>query len=153
MKILFFLFILLIKKLANQQNKINFDELLENGIRQEEFISEKNFKLIEGNFFEILTSQNGSRIVQSCLSKTSIEIITKIFLEIKPKLNNLIVHRYGNYFCKKFFCSLTDRERISFLESVFIFELIFTFFHFLDFRKPLRNREEQNWNLPSSSNN
>jgi hypothetical protein len=67
---------------------------------------------------ELLTSQNGSRIIQSCISKTSVEIISKLFEEIKTKLNILFNDQYGNYFCQKFFCSLTEKERVSFLENV-----------------------------------
>lgn len=81
-------------------------------------ISESNFELIKGNIFNILTSQNGSRIIQSCISKTSLEVMKSIFIEIKDKLHLLINDQYGNYFCKKFFCSITEDERIAFLESV-----------------------------------
>lgn len=107
--------------------KNNLDDIIENNIKNEEFISEENFELIKGNIYNILTSQNGSRIIQTCISKTSIEVMKLFFLEIKDKLHLLINDQYGNYFCKKFFCSITDSERIGFLESV-----IFLFFIYLD---------------------
>jgi hypothetical protein len=58
------------------------------------------------------------------MSKTSVEVISKIFIELKDKLYLLINDQYGNYFCKKFFCSIVEKERLSFLEHVinFIFK-------------------------------
>jgi hypothetical protein len=39
-------------------------------------------------------------------------------MELKDKLYLLINDQYGNYFCKKFFCSIIEEERLSFLEHV-----------------------------------
>lgn len=98
--------------------KSELNEIIEINIRQDEFISKENYELLKGKFLFILTSQNGSRIIQTCISKTSIEIMSKIFMEIKDKLHILINDQYGNYFLKKFFCSITEKERIIFLENV-----------------------------------
>ena len=87
-------------------------------MKKDDFISEECFQLLKGNFYEILLTQNGSRIVQNCLSKTSVEVISKLFEEIKTKIHLLINDKYGNYFIRKFFCSLLENERITFLENV-----------------------------------
>ena len=104
--------------------KYEYDESVVKDIKKEEHISEENYNLLSGRFFSLLTSQNGSRIIQSCISKTSLEVMSKIFIEVKDKLYILINDQYGNYFCQKFFCSLTEIERVSFLKNV---KLIYSF--------------------------
>lgn len=55
------------------------------------------------------------------------EVISKIFEEIKTKLHCLFNDTYGNYFCQKFFCSLTEQERLSYLENVIILFFLFKY--------------------------
>jgi len=65
-----------------------------------------------------VTSQNGSRIMQIYIFKSSLEVIKKIFTEISNNMNDIITNVYGNYFCQKFFCVLENEDRITFLKKV-----------------------------------
>ena len=51
-------------------------------MKSEERINEESYNKFKGNFFIILTSQNGSRVIQKCLKKTTSEIISCIFQEV-----------------------------------------------------------------------
>ena len=115
--------------------KYEYDESVVKDIKKEEHISEENYNLLSGRFFSLLTSQNGSRIIQSCISKTSLEVMSKIFIEVKDKLYILINDQYGNYFCKKFFCSITENERLAFLEHVKFINFYFYFLKLKNMKK------------------
>jgi len=62
--------------------RIEIDDLLDNYINMSEEITESNFYQMQGHFFRLLMSQNGSRILQKCLTKTPKHIISKIFFEV-----------------------------------------------------------------------
>jgi len=62
--------------------RIEIEDTLENVLNLTEIITEKIYNQFKGNFFRILSSQNGSRILQKCLSKTPVEILSKIFNEV-----------------------------------------------------------------------
>jgi hypothetical protein len=62
--------------------RIEIDDLLDNYINITEEITESNYIQLKGHFFRLLMSQNGSRILQKCVSKTSQTILSYIFLEV-----------------------------------------------------------------------
>ena len=76
------------------------------------------YNKLQGNFVNIIKTHKGSRIFQNYLKNTHCEIIHKIFLEINPYLTELIIDSYANYFCKKFFNYLNQKDRIDFLLSI-----------------------------------
>jgi len=96
----------------------DFDIILETKVRPNEVVDEEVYKIFKGNFFNILTTQNGSRVLQKALKNTRSDIIFNIFHEIKTKLHELMVDSYANYFCQKFFSCLEDKERIKFLLNI-----------------------------------
>ena len=73
---------------------------------------------LKGNFVNIIKTHRGSSIFQNYLKNTHSEIIHQIFLEICPYLTELITDAYANYFCKKFFNFLNQKDRIDFLLSI-----------------------------------
>lgn len=95
-----------------------FDEVMEHKIKIDECINEETYEILKGKFSKCITSQLGSRILQAFISKSKKEIIEKIFDEIKNDMNELIIDQYGNYFCQKFFFTLSNENRIVFLEMV-----------------------------------
>lgn len=84
-------------------------------MRVQEEIDTETYEIFNGSFLKIITSQNGSRVLQKALKKTSGEILTKIFSEVRDKIVGMMVDSYANYFCQKFFTFLNFEDRISFL--------------------------------------
>ena len=76
------------------------------------------YSKIKGNFINIIKTQKGSKIFQDYLGGTPIEIIHQIFLEIQPELVNIISDSYANYFIKRFYSFLSQKDKIDFLLSI-----------------------------------
>jgi hypothetical protein len=91
------------------------DDVLENRVKLYEKIEEEYLPVFRGNFLKILRSQSGSRILQRALNKTSQQILSIIFEEIKNDVHELMVDLYANYFCQRFYDFLTQSEKIEFL--------------------------------------
>lgn len=92
-----------------------YDEILENQIRPKEELDEETYKSIKGKIFEILMTQNGSRVLQKALKKTKYDIISQMLEEVSEKFWELMTDSYANYFCPKYFSYLRKNERIIFL--------------------------------------
>ena len=45
-------------------------------------------------------------------------ILHQIFIELTPNLEELITDPYANYFCKRFFTYLNQKDRIDFLKGI-----------------------------------
>ena len=90
------------KKLLNKIDKIDH------------FIYSK----LQNNFVSVIKTHKGSIIFQNHLKNTHSEILHQIFLEISNYLPELIIDPYANYFCKKFFTYLNQKDRIEFLNSI-----------------------------------
>lgn len=73
---------------------------------------------MKGSFLSLITSQNGSRIMQLALGNSSYVVIEHIMREIENQLNELMVDPYANYFCQKFYEYLKLDDRLVFLEKV-----------------------------------
>ena len=76
------------------------------------------YKKINSRLLILIKSQKGSRILQKYLKNTQNEIIHQIFTQVKPYLIELMKDLYANYFCKKLFSYLNQKERIDFLLSI-----------------------------------
>ena len=76
------------------------------------------YNKLKGNFVNIIKTHRGSRIFQNYLKNTHSDIIHQIFTEINPSLIELIIDPYANYFCKRFFNFLNQKDRIDFLLSI-----------------------------------
>lgn len=105
---------------SNRNDKnIDIDETIENKIKLDDRIEMETLEILKDKFFRIVTSQNGSRIMQTYIFKSSPEVIKAIFTELADFMNEIITNVYGNYFCQKFFCVLDNEDRIIFLKKVF----------------------------------
>ena len=69
-------------------------------------------------FLNLITSQGGSRFMQKIYKKLNSQLITLIFNEILPFLQNLMIDNYANYFTQKFFGILRSDQRILFLKQI-----------------------------------
>ncbi len=69
-------------------------------------------------FAKLLTTHNGSVLIQKNIKKTKNKILSLILEEIAPFLNSLIIDPYANYFCQKFFSLLNNKDRIIFLKQI-----------------------------------
>ena len=76
------------------------------------------FNKLQHNFVNIIKTHRGSRIFQNYLKNTHSDIIHQIFQEINPSLKELIIDPYANYFCKRFFNFLNQKDKIDFLLSI-----------------------------------
>ena len=76
------------------------------------------YNKLKGKFELIIRTHKGSRIFQNYLKSTHSDILHQIFLELKNKLPELLKDNYANYFCKKFFNSLNQKDRIEFLTVI-----------------------------------
>ena len=76
------------------------------------------YSLVKGTFINIIKNQKGSKIFQKYLKTTHSEILHQIFLELMPNLGEIITDFYANYFCKRFFTFLNQKDRIDFLLSI-----------------------------------
>jgi hypothetical protein len=89
--------------------------MLETRLKVYEKVDEECLKVFKNNFLNIIKSQNGSRVLQKSLIKTSKDVILQIFKEIKNSLQELLVDSYANYFCQRFYDFLEISQRIEFL--------------------------------------
>ena len=76
------------------------------------------YNLVKGKFLNIIKSQKGSKIFQKYLKSTHCDILHQIFLELNHNLEELITDNYANYFCKRFFTYLSQKDRIDFLKQI-----------------------------------
>ncbi len=76
------------------------------------------YGLIKGKFFNIIKNHKGSKIFQKYLKLTHSDILHHIFLELSQNLEDLITDPYANYFCKRFFTYLNQKDRIDFLKGI-----------------------------------
>ena len=107
------------------QNHNNFNQKNYNTeylIFQVKFNLERNgkidhyiYSLVKGAFLNIIKNQKGSKIFQKYLKTTHCDILHQIFIELKPNLEEIITDFYANYFCKRFFTFLNQKDRIDFL--------------------------------------
>ena len=83
-----------------------------------EKISQNCLNKLKGKFEQIIRTYKGSRLFQNYLKNTKIDILHQIFLEIKNKLSDLLKDNYANYFCKKLFDCLNQKDRIEYLSLI-----------------------------------
>ena len=83
-----------------------------------EKISQNLYNKLKGKFEQIIRTHKGSRIFQNYLKNTQVDILHQIFLEIRNKLPDLLKDNYANYFCKKFFDCLNQKDRIEYLTII-----------------------------------
>ena len=76
------------------------------------------YNKLKGKFEQIIKTHKGSRIFQNYLKNTHSDILHQIFIELKSKLPELLRDNYANYFCKKFFNSLNQKDRIEYLNAI-----------------------------------
>ena len=91
-----------IKKLISKANKIDY--LI--------------YSKLQGNFINIIKSHKGSRIFQNYLKNTHSDILHQILMEILLYLKDLLIDPYANYFCRKFFTYLNQKDRNEYLNSI-----------------------------------
>ena len=77
------------------------------------------YNIMKGKIILIIKNHKGSKIFQKYLKSThSDEILHLIFVELQPNLEELIIDPYANYFCKKFFTYLNQKDRLEFLQTI-----------------------------------
>jgi hypothetical protein len=81
-------------------------------------VETEDLAVLNGNFYKIITSQNGSRILQKSLYNTSPEIIILIFNEVSSRISELMVDSYANYFCPIFYGFLDVKNKLIYLDEI-----------------------------------
>ena len=72
----------------------------------------------KNKFEQIIRTHKGSRIFQNYLKFTHYDILHLIFSELKNNLTDLLKDSYANYFCKKLFKNLSQKDRIEYLNII-----------------------------------
>ena len=70
---------------------------------------------IKGNVINILKTHKGSKVFQNHIKSFSAEIIHQIFIEICPSLIDIIIDPYANYFIKKFYSQMCNKDKVNFI--------------------------------------
>lgn len=96
----------------------DIDEWIENQLKNSDRIDEECYSLLKGMFAKLLTTHNGSVLLQKNIKKTKNKILSLILEEVAPFLSCLIIDPYANYFCQKFFSLLNNKDRIIFLKQI-----------------------------------
>ena len=91
---------------------------LNNALTKTEKIDYFIYNKLQGNFVNIIKTHKGSRIFQNYLKNTHCDIIHQIFSEISGVLSEIISDSYANYFCKRFFTYLNQKDRVDFLIAI-----------------------------------
>ena len=73
---------------------------------------------IKGKILSILKNHKGSRIFQKYLKSTHCDILHQIYIELSYTLEELFTDPYANYFCKKFFTYLNQKDRVELLKGI-----------------------------------
>lgn len=76
------------------------------------------YNKLQGNFVNVIKTHKGSRIFQNYLKNTQSDILHQIFMELSPMLSEIMIDPYANYFCKRFFSFLNQKDRIEFLNII-----------------------------------
>jgi hypothetical protein len=96
------LLLIQIKKILNKNQKIDSSV----------------YNKCKSKFEQIIRTHKGSRIFQNYLKNTNYDILHLIFNEIKYKLTELLKDSYANYFCKKLFKNLSQKDRLDYLSII-----------------------------------
>ena len=111
----------LINQLKPSNNTITDDSkimelkaMLEKSGKIDHFI----YNNIKGKILSILKNHKGSRIFQKYLKSTHCDILHQIYLELSYNLEELFTDPYANYFCKKFFTYLNQKDRVELLKGI-----------------------------------
>ncbi|CDW83480.1 rna-binding protein [Stylonychia lemnae] len=75
------------------------------------------------NMLEYIVSQKGSRFMQQFVQKANLEQIENIIKRIQNDLGNLMIDKYGNYFCQNLLRTVNPQNRlkiISYLSPEFV---------------------------------
>ena len=73
---------------------------------------------LKGKFLNVIKTHKGSRIFQNYLKTTQSDIIHLIYAEIRNNIIDIMCDSYGNYFCKKFFISLSKKDRMDYINTI-----------------------------------
>ena len=91
---------------------------LTNALVKTEKIDYFIYSKLQGNFVNVIKTHKGSRMFQNYLKNTQSDILHQIFNEISPSLPDIISDSYANYFCKRFFTFLNQKDRVDFLKAI-----------------------------------
>ena len=73
---------------------------------------------LKGKFLNVIKTHKGSRMFQNYLKTTQSAIIHLIYAEIRNNIIDIMCDSYGNYFCKKFFISLSKKDRMDYINTI-----------------------------------
>ena len=77
------------------------------------------YNLVKGKFLSVIKNHKGSKLFQKYIKSTHPEeIIHLLYLELSQNLEEFITDGYSNYFCKKYFTFLNQKDRIDFLTKI-----------------------------------
>jgi len=74
--------------------------------------------ILKGQLDLLIYNQSGSRFLQKFLTKANKEIIEFFLNEIESSINQLMMDKYGNYFCQELLHSCSGHQRLHILQKI-----------------------------------
>ena len=107
------------KNIINFTKDDTFIEELKSIIEKKGKIDYDIYNLVKGKFLSVIKKHKGSKLFQKYLkSNIPSKIIHLLYIELSQNLEEIITDAYSNYFCKKFYIFLSQKDRIDFLKRI-----------------------------------
>lgn len=85
---------------------------------QQKCITFQMYQKFKGNFAQLISNQQTSRLFQYYFPQTKLEVIQLIFEEIQNDISSLLFNPYANYFCLKLLDYINKKSQLTFIKSV-----------------------------------
>ena len=101
---------------GSNQSYDEFISQIQHDIKMAKGDPDKEFSVLDGNIMKLASKKVGSMFLQDYLKNADQQLINKIIDQVDGKLADLMVGKYGNFFCSKLIEYLQPHQRIHFLK-------------------------------------
>ena len=103
---------------GSNQSYDEFISQIQHDIKMAKGDPDKEFSVLDGNIMKLASKKVGSMFLQDYLKNADQQLINKIIDQVDGKLADLMVGKYGNFFCSKLIEYLQPHQRIHFLKQI-----------------------------------
>lgn len=86
---------------GSNQSYDEFISQIQHDIKLAKGDPDKEFSVLDGNIMKLASKKVGSMFLQDYLKNAEQQLINKIIDQVDGKLADLMVGKYGNFFCSK----------------------------------------------------
>lgn len=101
-----------------RQNFDSFIQHVEQQLKLAEGDPERQFQVLKGNITKLASKKVGSIMLQEYVERADKRVIEQIIDQLDGKLADLMIGKYGNFFCSKLIDCLTPTQRVHFLKQL-----------------------------------